>query len=76
MMSHSHFANVCLIGMSFLNANKVGFHTFCREDIFYLNFDEEFDEEFKEKGKNIYIYIYIYIYIPSIFSLKLSNFLS
>jgi hypothetical protein len=53
MMSHSHFANVCLIGMSFLNANKVGLHTFCREDIFYLNFDEEFDEEFEEKGKNL-----------------------
>ncbi|CAB4400068.1 hypothetical protein RhiirA5_426376 [Rhizophagus irregularis] len=45
MMSHSHFENICIIGMSFLNANKVGFHTFYGDDIFHLNFDEEFGEK-------------------------------
>jgi hypothetical protein len=45
MMSRSHFEDICIIGMSFLNANKVGLHAFCGDDIFYLNFDEEFEGE-------------------------------
>ncbi|RGB39569.1 hypothetical protein C1646_664506 [Rhizophagus diaphanus] len=45
MMSHSHFENICIIGMSFLNANKVGFHTFYGDYIFYLNFNKEIGEK-------------------------------
>jgi hypothetical protein len=48
-MSHSHFEDICIIGMSFLSANKVGLHAFCGDNIFYLNFDEEFEE----KGMNL-----------------------
>ena len=39
-VSHVHFKNICILGMSFLNANKVGLHAFCGDDIFYINFDE------------------------------------
>ncbi|POG78626.1 hypothetical protein GLOIN_2v1472979 [Rhizophagus irregularis DAOM 181602=DAOM 197198] len=57
MMSHSHFENICIIGMSFLNANKVGFHTFYGDDIFHLNFDEEFGEkEMNLRLKKKYLY--------------------
>ncbi|RGB39575.1 hypothetical protein C1646_754301 [Rhizophagus diaphanus] len=43
-MSHAHFKDICILGMSFLTSNKVGLHAFCGEDIFYLNFDEKFGE--------------------------------
>ncbi|POG78637.1 hypothetical protein GLOIN_2v1766531 [Rhizophagus irregularis DAOM 181602=DAOM 197198] len=48
-VSHSHFKDICILGMPFLNENKVSLHAFCGDDIFYLNFDEEFEE----KGMNL-----------------------
>ncbi|CAG8744214.1 499_t:CDS:2, partial [Rhizophagus irregularis] len=41
--------DICILGMPFLNENKVSLHAFCGDDIFYLNFDEEFEE----KGMNL-----------------------
>jgi hypothetical protein len=40
MMSHSHFSDICVIGMDFLNANKVGLFAYCGDDIFFLKFNE------------------------------------
>ena len=43
MMSHSHFTEINVMGMMFLNANDVGIHVYCSSEIFYLNFNQGWD---------------------------------
>ncbi|CAB4400066.1 unnamed protein product [Rhizophagus irregularis] len=70
-MSHSHFKDICILGMRFLTSNKVGLHAFCGDDIFYLNFDEELKSNNDEVIGGCFLIIFL---ILVFFTEYLNNF--